>query len=264
LLIGVKYCRRRFLSGYPIFKSWGEANELLKSCCQKDIDEGRHYKTDQKLSKLFEEMESKLIPLRPMKTWCRWLDSRVDKCQLITVDTHQYSVPEKFVGSWMRVALTFYELEIFKDGELIATHPRQYGTMDHLELDHYLDQLQKKPSSFPYAKAVTKNSIHPKLLEMRNRLSEKYGSKEANRQFVSILLLQRKWSQEELIEGVEKALDLGAIDHSAVEMILRQKGLLEIQIDEEEVRSLMPSKINKMGWSFDLNCYADLCMEVKK
>lgn len=260
---GVKYCRRRFLSGYPIFNSWGEANELLRTCCQKDIDEGKHYKTDQNLSELFNETKSKLMPLCPRKTWCRWVDSRADKCQLITVDNHQYSVPEKFVGSWMRIALTLYELEAFKDGELIATHPRQYGTTDHLKLDHYLDQLKKKPSSFPYVKAVTQNHFHPKLVEMRNRLSEKYGSKEANRQFVSILLLRRKWSQEELLIGVEQALDLGAIDHSAVEMILRQKELSETSISEEEIKSLIPS-INKSGWSFDLNCYADLCIGVEQ
>lgn len=98
---------------------------------------------------------------------------------------------------------------------------------------------------------------------MRNRLSEKYGSKEANRQFVSILLLRRKWSQEELLIGVEQALDLGAIDHSAVEMILRQKELSETSISEEEIKSLIPS-INKSGWSFDLNCYADLCIGVEQ
>ena len=34
---GVGYCRRRFLAGYPTFESFEGANDLLASCCQKDI-----------------------------------------------------------------------------------------------------------------------------------------------------------------------------------------------------------------------------------
>jgi transposase len=255
---GVGYCRRRFLAGYPTFGSWDGANQLLSDCCQKDIEEGRHYKTHKKLSDLFEKTKEKLIPCPRQKAWCRWVDSRVDKCQLITVDHHQYSVPEKFVGSWIRVAITIDKVEVFKNGELVTVHPRQYGTKDILELDHYLDQLQKKPSAVRYAKAVTQNNFHPKLMEIWDRLSEKYGNKEANRQFVSILLLRRKWSQEDMLQGVEKALELGAIDHSAVEIILRQRELSKIEVDEEGMKNLIPSSGNT-GWSCDLSVYAALC-----
>ena len=254
---GVGYCRRRFLAGLPTFKSWESANELLSSCCLKDIETGLHYKTQERLCDLFQKTKDKLSPLPPKKAWCRWIDCRVDKCQLITIANTQYSVPEKFVGSLLRAALTISTIEVFKDGELIVVHRRQYGKKDILKLDHYLDQLQRKPGAFPYAKAVKQSQFHPNLVEMRNRLSAKYGIKEANRQFVSLLLLRRQWSQQELLEGVEKALQVGAIDYAAVETILRQKQLSETHISQEELQSFMPTKA--MQWNFDLSPYAELC-----
>lgn len=257
---GVGYCRRRFLAGLPTFKSWESANELLSSCCLKDIETGLHYKTQEKLCDLFQKTKEKLGPLPPKKAWCRWVDCRVDKCQLITIDHNQYSVPERFVGSYVRAALTISEIEIFKGNELIVVHKRQYGKKDTLKLDHYLDQLQRKPGAFPYAKAVTQSQFHTDLVEMQNRLSDKYGSKEANRQFVSLLLLRREWSQEELLTGVKKALQVGAIDSAAVETILRQKQLSETQVNQEELQSFIPAK--PMQWDFDLNPYAELCKEV--
>lgn len=257
---GVGYCRRRFLASLPSFKSWESANELLSSCCLKDIETGLHYKTQEKLSDLFDETKDKLSPLPPKKVWCRWIDCRVDKCQLVTIDHHQYSIPEKFVGSLVRAALTISTTELFKDGELVAVHPRVYGKEDSLKLDHYLDQLQRKPSAFCYAKAVTQSDFHPKLKEMWNRLSEKYGSKEANRQFVSILLLRRQWSQKELLKGVKEALHWGAIDYAAVETSLRQRQLSATHINYEELHSFIPT--SSMKWDFNLSSYAELCKEI--
>ena len=254
---GVGYCRRRFLPGCPSFEAWESANEFLKSCCLKDIETGSHYKTKEKLADLFAQVKNKLSPLPPRKTWCRWTDCRVNKCQLVTVDNHQYSVPEKFVGASVRAALTISLIEIFKDADLIASHRREYKGKDTLKLDHYLDQLRYKLAAFPYSKAVTQHQFHPKLLEMQNRLLQKHGKKEGLRQFIMVLLLQRKWGQKDLLKGVEKALYWGAIEPAAVETIIRQCQLSETQIDYEKVQKLIP--VNSPHWDFDLRPYAELC-----
>jgi len=255
----VGYCRRRFLSGYPTFNSWKAANALLSECCRKDIQQGSHYKTHENLADLFQKTQAKLNPVPPKRKWCRWVHCRVDHCQLVTIDTHQYSVPEKFVGSTIRAAVSVDTIELFKDKEKVAVHQRQYGPGEGLQLDHYLEQLLHKPGAFSYAKVVSQNKFHPKLLEMQQRLSEKYGSKEATRQFVSILLLRRQWSQKELLLGVEKALTYGAIDYSAVETLIRQRHVSR-RASEEEAPSLIPHK--EVSWTFDLTPYAELCREV--
>jgi hypothetical protein len=94
---------------------------------------------------------------------------------------------------------------------------------------------------------------------MRSRLSDKYGNSKANRQFVNLLLLQRRWSEKEVVQGVKKALDLGAIDVSAVETILRQKELSPSK-PQEEIGHLMP--ISSMKWDFNLSSYRERCTEV--
>jgi hypothetical protein len=94
---------------------------------------------------------------------------------------------------------------------------------------------------------------------MRDRLSDKYGKSKANRQFVDLLLLQRRWSQKEVIRGVQKALDLGAIDVSAVENILCQQNLSS-GTQREEIQKLMP--IQPTQWDFNLSSYKELCQEV--
>lgn len=256
---GVSYCRRRFFLGLPSFKSWASLNELLSSCCLKDINQGVHYKTKERLSDLFALLQTKLMSLPTQKTWRRYIAAKVDKCQLVTVDHHQYSVPERFVRSKVRIGLTPFQTEIFKDGEGIAVHERRYGKGDSLSLDHYLDQLSRKPRAFSYAKACKERKFDSKLLEMRDRLSSKYGSSTANKQFIDLLLLQRRWNQKEVAEGVQKALDLGAIDVSAVETILRQKSLSP-NWERQDLQSLMP--LSSKSWSFDLSAYRELCQEV--
>ncbi|MCB1084188.1 MAG: hypothetical protein KDK61_07740, partial [Simkania sp.] len=162
--------------------------------------------------------------------------------------------------STLRAGLTSFAVEIFKGGDQVANHMREYGKKDSLKLDHYLDQLAHKPNAFCHAKVVVHNKFHPHLLQMRQRLSEKYGDKEANKQFVLILLLRRHWSQEELLQGVETALYWGAIDHAAVENILRQRRLSNSLPTEEEIKNFIPGKSS--SWEFDLNIYKELCREV--
>jgi len=255
----VGYCRRNFLTGFPSFISWESPNEFLSDCCLKDIETKVHYKTGEKLSNLMQQVKEVLTPLPPKKAWCRWIDCRVNKYQLVNVDHHQYSVPERFIGGFIRVALTTSKVEIFKEEELVAEHQRQYGGKDALNLDHYLDQLKRKPGAFPYAKPVTQSNFDPELLKMWCRLSKKYGNREANRQFVSILLLRRRWSQKELLTGVAQALDLGAIDCAAVETILRQKQLSNNSFIEN-LQGIMPTDAIK--WDVDLSSYKELCQGI--
>ena len=122
-----------------------------------------------------------------------------------------------------------------------------------------MDQLRRKPGAFSYTKALKNNEFDPELLKMKSRLEDKYGGSKANRQFVDLLLLQRRWSKKDLIQGVKRALDLGAIDVSAVEAILRQRSLSQPKL-QEEMDQLIP--IGSMKWNFNLSSYKELCMEV--
>ena len=259
---GVGYCRRNYLPGLPEFIDWNESNKYLLECSNRDIYEEKHYKTDEPLKNIFESLKQKLEPLSRQKAWCKWEDGRVDSCQLVSINSHEYSVPEKFVGAGVRIALGIFELRIFKNEELIATHKRQFGSDDSLILDHYLDQLEYKSSAFWDCKAVSKHKFDHQILEIWYRLSEKYLKKEANRQFVKILLLGRRYSQENLLKSIKLALKYGAIDHSSVENIIRQFDVDELIFNKKELDNALKS-IDIQSYQFDISPYAELCCEVK-
>ena len=255
---GVGYCRRNFLAGTPSFSSWDEVNQHLESSCIQDIHESKHYKTNKPLYPVFEELREKLEPLPPRRSWGKFLDCRVDSFQLITVDHHQYSVPEEYVGFYVRVSLGVFQVKIFKDEHLIATHQRQYADSDSLNLNHYLDQLQYKTAAFWDCKAVHTHKFDERYLKIWSRLSERFETKEANRQFVKILLLGRSYPQNKLLEAIEQSLKYGAIDHSAVENIVRQLDVPQQEFEEKELVDALKS-IDIQSWEFDVASYAELC-----
>lgn len=255
---GVGYCRRNFLAGTPSFDNWDEVNNHLETSCTQDILQGNHYKTKKPLHPVFEILKQKLAPLPPKLRWSKSVDCRVDSCQLVVIDYHQYSVPEKYVGSYVRVALGVFQLKVFKDEELIAIHERQYGDSDSLDLNHYLDQLQYKAAAFWDCKAVHNHRFDQRYLEVWKRLSERYEPKEANRQFVKVLLLGRRYSQNDLLGTIELCLKFKAIDHSSIETTLRQQDVQQPAFNEEELQKQLKLTRN-FSWEFDLSPYAALC-----
>lgn len=259
---GVGYCRRNFFPGLSEFKDWSEVNHYLDAACLEDICTNNHYKTLKPLISIFEELKEKLAPLPPKRSWNKSVDCRVDSYQLVTIDRHEYSVPEKYVGSTVRVALGIFEIRIFNDEELIAKHERKYGNDDSLDLNHYLDQLQYKAGAFWDCKAVQTYQFNPNYLEIWRRLTDKHPRKEANRQLVKILLLKRSFSERALLDAIEASLKYGAIDHSAIENILRQGTTQHHVIDVEDIK-IRVNTSHHFSWKFDLSPYAELCKEVQ-
>ena len=258
----VGYCRRNFLPGCPEFNEWLDINQFLDVQCIKDISEGRHYKTNQLLSGAFEELKGKLIALPPKRLWSKKSGCSVNTYQLVKIEKHEYSVPEKYVGSAVRYECEVFEVKIFKDNELIAQHSRKHEVgEDSLQLDHYLDQLQYKGEALWDCKATINHTFDAKFLEMWRRLSERHSKKDANRKFVKILLLGRTHSQEELSTAIDIALQYNAVDDAAVENILHQLRVQTYSFDEEGLRKELKS-IEVNSWEFDLSVYNSLCGEV--
>ena len=75
--------------------------------------------------------------------------------QQVSVGECRYSVPARLIGSRVRVMLSANELRIFDGSKLAAVHPRLIAAGDeHLELDHYLEILVRKPGALPGSAAL--------------------------------------------------------------------------------------------------------------
>lgn len=151
----VGYCRRNYLNGCPVFANTQEANSYLEEQCKETIKNSTHYRSGESLTDIRNELESKLQPLFPSKMWRRWVKRQVNHYQLVEVDCHRYSAPEKFVLAYLRVGIGAEIVDLYDGNSLVASHTRQFIVgKDSLFLDHYLGQLCRKPGALWDCKAV--------------------------------------------------------------------------------------------------------------
>lgn len=218
---GVGYCRRNYLAGCQSFESWDIVNENLEKSCWENIDTGHHYRTNRPLKDIFNEMAKQLNPLAINHKWRRWKEAHVDSYQLVHIDSQGYSVPERFVGSTVRIGVGVFDIEILSENTAVARHSRRFGESgSSLCLDHYLDQLMRKPGALWDCKAVQQHSFSPEFLEIWQRLQERYPGGKANRKFIKILHLGRKYGSVNLTSAIEKALFLRTVEPEALENII--------------------------------------------
>ena len=115
---------------------------------------------------------------------------RADKFGRISVGKCRYSVPARLIGARVRIRLTANELEVFDGSRKVAAHPRLAAAgAEHLDLDHYLEILLRKPGALPgsvplaQARAAgTFTAAHQQLWDAaRARLGDGPGTRDADR-----------------------------------------------------------------------------------
>jgi len=257
----VGFCRRNYLSGYRKFSSFDEVNIYLEECCNKEIETGTHYKSNEALSDLFVQLQECLNPLPPKKLWGKKSQCRVNSYQLVSVSGKEYSVPEKYVGTFVEVLKTAFTIHIFKENEEIAQHPRIYEKSSSLLLEHYLDQLAVKPLALWDCQAVQRHDFDPDLLKVWEYLSTRYSQKESNREFIRILLLGRKYGKEVLKMAASLSLEYNAVSSDAVENIIHQLNSKQKRPEIEKMQDLLSDK-NYPKWEMDISKYGKLCKEI--
>lgn len=229
----VGYCRRNFLAGIPEFGDINDLNNNLKNECN-NLLEKQHYISKKPLREYFDGVKEKLLSYNPGKTWGRYEDFVVDNFQQFTYQGHAYSTPEKFVGSKVKAYITVNDVTVYEGDRLIATHPRKFIVgEDSLILDHYLDQLEKKPGAIPHAKVMKNEKFSSMLLNYWSKLKERYGEKEGNTQFIMTLKLKRQSSSHDFEIAVELALSYGATSYDGVQSILKQIQIKQVRVMDD-------------------------------
>lgn len=261
----VGFCRRNYLAGLPKFSSWTEINYYLETKCTEEILKGKHYRTGEELSTILANAKGNLLPIPPEREWVKWFDCGVNSYQVVINDNHWYSVPERYVGSNVRVAVGVFKVSIYKDYELIAMHSRKYlPGDDSLQLDHYLDQLIKKPGALWDCTAVKKHKFESELIKLWNRLYSRMEKRQANKELIKILLLKRIHSYEDWKTAIGLALLYGSVEYAGVVNILNQLKTDSIpRYDEKWLDNYLPELQGRTYKpTYDLSLYATLHREV--
>jgi len=118
------------------------------------------------------------------------------------------------------------EVEVFRDFECVARHPRCYGRGHQLlNLEHYLDVLEKKPGAMAGSTPLQQwraAGRWPECLDaIWRKLEGRHGNSGGTREMIALVRVGLSSGWERLIGAVEEALRLGVTDAAAVMHILR-------------------------------------------
>jgi transposase len=253
----VGYCRRNFLAGIPEFESLDAINIHLADKSKEDVNTVNHYQTGEPLSVGLEILKEKLNNLKPAHLWCISETVSVNSQQMIKYKNYGYSVPEKFVSFWLKINISIKEIFIYeKDDTLIQIHQRIYqGDEDSQLIEHYYDQLERKPNAFEFAKVVKKQQFSNDLKLLRERLfliREKL-SNHPNSEFIRILTLQRNATIEEFESSIKLSLSYGGITYDAIKSMINL-----LQIEQQP----MSYSISKLPAEYQVNIDQEFNLEV--
>ncbi len=149
------------------------------------------------------------------------LSCRVDTKARICVRQSYYSVPARFAGRRVDVALGATTVLVWAGGRLVAEHVRSlHKGSEDLVLDHYLEVLGRKPGAFAGSTALATareagvfTAEHQRFWDTaRRRLGDGAGT----RALVGVLLLHRTLPTHAVIAGMNAALELGSLDPDLV------------------------------------------------
>jgi transposase len=219
--------RRTHLVPVPQVADFAALNAVLHQACLAD-DQRHPSGRTQTITQAWAAEHDQLRPLPSMPLATAEVSMAVvDSKGRIRVRTNCYSVPIRLAHRRVEVRLQAQHLEVFHQGQCVATHGRLYTRHgEQLVLDHYLELLRTKPGALarsrPLRQARDQGQWPAEYDRLWLALKVAYGETEGTRQFVDVLLLLRVVDAEELRIAMGLALEYGCCDPGAVRMLVRQ------------------------------------------
>jgi hypothetical protein len=155
------------------------------------------------------------------------LNCRVDTKSRICVRQCFYSVPVRFAGRRLDVALGADSVSALEGAAVVARHARAAGKgVETLELDHYLEVLAIKPGALAGASALVRarqsGSFTPTHQRFWDHARKQVGDQAGTRALIGVLLLHRTMTSAALDTGMCAALSVGSIDPEVVALESRR------------------------------------------
>jgi transposase len=218
--------RRNCLTPVPEAESMAALNDRLRNACLGNRNRTIHGK-QMSVAEASEQERARLLPLAqegfPFEEVIYPLI--VDSHCRVKVKANWYSAP---VSPGVRVGAVVGPswIEIKHDNRCLAQHERCYGRGHQiLNLEHYLDVLEKKPgamvNSTPLAQWREAGRWPECLDRIWRQLEERHGKSGGTREMITLVRAGSGSGWARLIAAVEEALRLGVSDAAAVLHIVR-------------------------------------------
>lgn len=166
---------------------------------------------------------------------------RVDGMGCVRVRTNFYSVPAA-PGTTVEVRIRSSDLEIRDSGRLIARHERCYERQRQiLELEHYLDILDRKPGALAGSKPLAiwrEKGLWPASYDrLLTALVARHGKANGTRQMIQIVLLVKQYGHSRLQDAVERSLSTGCSDPAAIRHLISASELARERPESVELKT---------------------------
>jgi hypothetical protein len=220
----VGYFRRNHWVPLPEVQDLEELNRYLLACCQQDqlrqIDGAA-----QRVGTALLTEQAHLLPLatEPFDLVERsWVT--VDRLGGVRVRTNQYSVPLA-PGTKVEARILASHVELWHGGACAARHERCYRRRQQiLDLEHYLDVLEKKPGAFagstPLAQWRAAGRWPENFDVFWQALNQRHGRQEGTRRMIGLLQAGQRQGYDRLQLAITEALRLGSHDDAAVRHLI--------------------------------------------
>ncbi|MGI5837738.1 MAG: IS21 family transposase [Chloroflexota bacterium] len=216
--------RRNHWVPVPRARDLAELNEMLLRACREDelrVLAGRQETVGAAM--LIERVH--LLPLAEEDfDLVETAFPMVNSSGCVKVRTNAYSVPVQ-AGRTVQAKVTASNVELMYEGRCVAKHERCYGhNQEILDLEHYLDVLERKPGALAGSKPLAQWREAGKWPESYDSfwagLMDRHGRGKGTKEMIELLQLGRSHGQERLKVAVEEALALGCKDGAAVRYLL--------------------------------------------
>lgn len=155
------------------------------------------------------------------------LSARIDTKARVCVRQCFYSVPARLVGQRVTVELGAETVAVIADGATVASHARGvHRRSEHLDLDHYLEVLWRRPGALPsstaLAQARSSGRFRPEHQQFWDLARRRHGDSAGTRALCDVLLLHRHHDNDHVISGIRAALSIDSVDAGVVAVETRR------------------------------------------
>lgn len=236
------YFRRNHWVPLPKARDLAELNRQLLAACHQD-EQRQLAGHAQPVGAAMLEERARLLPLAERDfELTESCFPRVDGLGCVRVRSNAYSVPVK-PGKTVEVRLDSSYVEVRDEGRCIARHERCYGRQQQvLELEHYLDVLERKPGALAGAKPLAawrEKGLWPESYDqLLEDLIRRHGKQSGSRQMIEVVSLVKSHGHERLRAAVESAVALGCSDAAAIRHLVTAAELAHVRSAIIEVGEL--------------------------
>jgi transposase len=223
------YFRRNHWAPLPQARDLDQLNAQLLAACHQDERRqiaGHHQSVG---AAMIEEREQLLPPAEQNFELAELSFPRVDGLGCVRVRTNLYSAPMP-PGRTVEVRLYPSHVEVRDEGGLIARHERCYERRQQvLDLEHYLDVLERKPGALigskPLAAWRARRLWPASYDQLLAELIHRHGQPSGTRQMLQVLSLIKPHGHERVRAAVDQAVTLGCTDAAAIRHLVEAADL---------------------------------------